>query len=226
MTCHATRAALPLHVGNDLPPADAALVIGHLEGCAACRSREADLRRSQLFLREALPPRLDADEHLAIRRAVLREIERRAASRTWHWTWTWSSPWVPGFALAAAATIGLGLLLTRNASPPSATDPIAPDRRPPAAITTAATGAVAAAPSAAPTLMSPPPEAPAAVISSKATARRRGSTPFRKGPAREASVHTVPPGSPLQIELQTENPNVRIIWIVPSTAPQAAPDNA
>jgi len=227
MNCHSARAALPLHVGNDLPPSDAARVAGHLESCAACRSREADLRRSQLFLREAEPPRLDADEHLALRRAVIREIERRAATRTWPWTRTWSTPWVPAFALAAAATVGLGLLLTQN-PPPSTTGPASHDQRPPTAVTAlASSSAPATVKSEAPAVASAQPEPPAAAsVSSKAPARRRGSVALRKGPAASAAVRPVNPGSPLQIELQTANPNVRIIWIVPSTAPQAAPDNA
>ncbi len=76
MNCTDARAVLPLHVYGDLPPADAAALDAHLQGCAACRAEHAALRRVRGLL-DAVPPADAAVDPARIyREAALQDARR------------------------------------------------------------------------------------------------------------------------------------------------------
>jgi len=113
MTCHELDNRLDDYVDGALEGADARAVEAHLEGCAACREREQQLRRL-LAHAAALPRSLAPPRDLWP--GIAERIERGS------WMSSLLASWQPA-ALAAAAVvaIGLGALLWSRASTGPAT---------------------------------------------------------------------------------------------------------
>ena len=109
MTCHELDERLDDWVDGALPAAAASEVEAHLLSCALCRERERRLRHvlahAAALPRSLTPPR---DLWPGIAQRVTRE-------RSWSWAAGGSRPW----ALAAAATVvvGLGAVLWNGPSP-------------------------------------------------------------------------------------------------------------
>jgi anti-sigma factor RsiW len=99
MTCHELDERLDDWVDGTLPAGAASEVEAHLLSCALCRDRERRLR--QLLAHAAALPR-----SLTPSRDLWPGIARRVArERSWSWAASGWSPW----ALAAAATVVVGL---------------------------------------------------------------------------------------------------------------------
>jgi predicted anti-sigma-YlaC factor YlaD len=100
MTCQELEERLDEWLDGELDPRAAAEVEGHLAGCALCQARERRLR--QLLAHAASLPRAVAPP-----RDLWPEIARRIAhERAWSWRAGGPQPW----ALAAAATVLIGLV--------------------------------------------------------------------------------------------------------------------
>ncbi len=111
MTCQELDQRLDDWLAGALAPSEAASVEAHLAGCAACREAERKLRR--VLAHAAALPR-----SLAPRRDLWPEIEQRLARpRERSWAFAWRSP----LALAAAATVVLGLVAVLWRHQPAAT---------------------------------------------------------------------------------------------------------
>jgi predicted anti-sigma-YlaC factor YlaD len=99
MTCQELDERLDEWVDGELDPRAAAEVEGHLASCAVCRERERRLRQllahAASLPRSVAPPR---DLWPGIARGIARE-------RTWSWAPATWQPW----ALAAAATVLVGV---------------------------------------------------------------------------------------------------------------------
>lgn len=204
MSCRSVLARLPLLVEGDLPGAEASAAREHLATCSACRAREAALRESQAWLRDAAasaPPPFDDRDLAAIRASVLGRIERPARSFRLEWL---------GMTAALAAALVLAILPGRLVPTPHDAGPIARARLRPAP-----------APSspAPPTLVATqatPPAVTSAPVSAQPLRPVRTASAVRphREPAVASGLATAPD---LRLELDTPNPNVRIIWFVPST---------
>lgn len=192
---------LPLWVGGDLDPQEMAAVDAHLAACPNCRAAAEAFRQSRVWLTadEGIP--FGAGDRAALRAEVmarLRAHPQRASLRSWI---------RPALALAAAALL-LGIVLPALRRPPSVgaaprTAAARPDAGP-------------AGPST-PTSPDPRPRAtPAASLMAPSRARRpRDPLPLNALPDPDAP----PQDGPARIELQTSNPNVRIIWLARTQAP-------
>lgn len=108
MTCQAIRQLVPLFVEGDLPRRKADGVSRHLDGCATCRGLAEEYRQSQRWLRAAPGPTPDGDALDELRRSVWRRIgdEPRPApwwlaiERGWAALRRWASqPAVAGMAV-------------------------------------------------------------------------------------------------------------------------------
>jgi predicted anti-sigma-YlaC factor YlaD len=99
MTCQELDARLDDWIDGELPPAAAAEVEAHLASCALCQERERRLRQvlahAASLPRSVTPPR-------DLWPGIARRVERE---RSWSWASGSWSPW----ALAAAATVVVGL---------------------------------------------------------------------------------------------------------------------
>lgn len=203
MSCRSVLALLPLLVEGDLPDAETSEAREHLATCPACRAHEAALRESQAWLRGAAasaPPPFDETELAAIRASVLGRIERPARSFRLEWL---------GVTAALAAALVLAVLPGRLVPAPDA-GPITRARLHPAPAPTTPTP---------PTLVATQAEPPAVTsapgrVQSLHTVRTASAVRIRREPAVASGL---PAGPDLRLELATPNPNVRIIWFVPST---------
>lgn len=200
MSCTTCRELLPLFVESDLRPDETAPLHAHLAACAACREEEEGLRASQAFWKGAPEPELGETFHADVRRAVrtriAREVEEKEArSRRWSFLRAWGA-----LAGAAAALALVFLLVDRPATPPPRLA-AAPTSRP-----------VATAPVPAPAVAAVAPErvASASVPLVRRGVRRRRTLEPRSVPPEE-NVPTL--ARVTRIEMTTENPNVRIIWV-------------
>ena len=86
MHCKQAEELLPLYAGRDLDEKRATLVAEHLRMCAAC-ARVADEYRESVQLTEKFaPPVFSDDVYAGIRQRVLREIEAGAMAPAWSQT--------------------------------------------------------------------------------------------------------------------------------------------
>jgi hypothetical protein len=82
MNCTRIRRLLPLYVGGDLDAGKARTVFEHLRSCEGCTAAEAAIDSNRQMVRSLEPPDFEDEFYDAIRRSVLDELaERPAASR-------------------------------------------------------------------------------------------------------------------------------------------------
>ena len=199
MTLHPAPEQLALWAGGDLPVALRPQVERHLEACGACREAVQELRASVAWL-QASPPDVQEDL-LELRQAVMARIRtegpsvRRALPRV-HWA-GWA---LPTLILAAASLILVVAHPFRgNPAPASMKIPVGPAER----------------------SWQEPPPAPGRVPGSHPP--RALATPPRRP---EPSPWLPPASAPVaRIELQTPNPNIRVIWLAPARTDGPAGSN-
>lgn len=74
MSCKQIQELLPLYVGRDLEEKRERLVATHLEVCAACAAEANEYRESRQLLQEFAPPAVSEAVYANMRREVLRDI--------------------------------------------------------------------------------------------------------------------------------------------------------
>jgi anti-sigma factor RsiW len=187
MTCESVRQLLPLHAGGDLDEQDSGQIDAHLDSCAACSAFAAEYAEARNALRRLDPPELDASVYAGMRGAVLREIRKQPAAVRAGW---WNSRWAAAAALVIAMS-PLALYLSgrdaRDAHPVASVASPAPMTPLPAVV-------------------SPPPP----------IERREAPTVARTAPRRKKTVPEKV-SDPLRLEIQTQDPNIRIIWFATAT---------
>ena len=208
MKCQVVQRVLPLFVDGDLPRGKSERVRQHLEGCPTCRGLSDEYRQSQRWLRASAVPAVGGEKLEALRRTVWRRLEREprpaplwlAIERGWMGLRRWAGQ--PAMAVAAMGLVVLGsVTLTRTAgvggarlgAPQAPRDEVADDNA------------------------ADPPEDPDTMLA-VATSDEL-TEPAESGelePTEESAA------SKMRIELQTKDPNVRIIWFTPP-APEPAP---
>ncbi len=200
MRCRKARTLLPLFVGSDLFPDEEARVAEHLRGCATCRELEARHRRSLELVKEGvLDPPFDERDYVAVRRAVRQSLETAPAGLG-------SRERLAGFfegrkiaalllaaALALAAGLAVSLLHSKKSSRAPGAEPMTVAER---AVPKAAESVGSPAPSAIPHSTGPAPVA------------RRGR------PRHIAATASSAIAAVSRIEMQTSDPNIRIIWFL------------
>jgi hypothetical protein len=86
MNCKQVEELLPLYAGRDLEEKRARLVTEHLQTCAVC-ARVADAYRDSVQLTEQFaPPVFSEAVYAGIRQRVLRKIEKEATAPSWSQT--------------------------------------------------------------------------------------------------------------------------------------------
>jgi hypothetical protein len=78
MNCKSVQEWLPLYVGRDLDENRNQVIAAHLQSCAACAGLTTEYHETRQFLGEFTPPAFGEDVYSSIRQNVLREIERQA----------------------------------------------------------------------------------------------------------------------------------------------------
>jgi len=107
MNCTQAEQLIPLDVSGDLPPSEADPLRQHIEACAHCRQLAEEFADSQAWMSELAAPTLDPKFDDAVfadlRASVLREIrDTELAEERGRW-FGWLLPqWSPRFAVATA----------------------------------------------------------------------------------------------------------------------------
>jgi hypothetical protein len=78
MNCKHVEELLPLYVGRDLEEDRARLITTHVQGCTQCARTAQEYGEANQLLQLFEPPQFSEASYAAVRRSVLREIERES----------------------------------------------------------------------------------------------------------------------------------------------------
>jgi hypothetical protein len=78
MNCKLVQEFLPLYVGRDLEEKRAQMVTAHVQSCAECAGSAEEYRETRQLLQQFAPPPFSEAVYAGIRQCVLRDIERGA----------------------------------------------------------------------------------------------------------------------------------------------------
>lgn len=240
MNCQQIDDLLPLYAGRDLDEKRARSVSEHLQVCSAC-TRVADEYRETLGLTQQFTPPVFTDNaYASMRRQVMQQIETEPAAPLLSQLFaTWFRPrmvWAAAGALIIAfGFFALYLVVNRGAdvrpvagnnstvngteqkpesmATPRITEPVnTPNQVKPADVKRRRIHSfVNRSPLVAAT-------APNSSRAANNSAKLRGPEATNNLPA----IDAVPEKSPLRVEMQTKDPNIRIIWFSqPNTKPAA-----
>ena len=228
MNCKQIDELLPLYAGRDLDEKRARLVGEHVEICSACARAANEYQETFHLTQQFTPPVFSDNAYASVRRRVLSEIENEPASPALAQVFvSWFRPrmtWaVASVVVIVVAAFAVYFLANRPTNPQQIAD-----NRGKTSDNQSATSAVSTPqppPSASsPTERYPQPQrrAPRSLNRSTVAAKLNDSLPraTKRSPSGRDSVtpDAVPnhdstlPDRTLRVEIQTRNPNIRIIW--------------
>ncbi len=240
MKCTQVERLIPLLVGDDLPVEQTVRLRGHLESCARCRQLVVEFEASRNWLIGFAAPEFDEATLNGVRDRVMEEIGRGEKRSGWL---EWILPnWNPRFALAATAALLLLIAasaliirwqqrppikpadqtmagqadrndksesprqIDRNDEQPDA-NPRMANRRPGSSRRKPSRPGSQAAPPVEFRPVDPDLLAQAPTTIEPATDQPVGAEPSKDDLAENRNL--------LRIEIQTADPNIRIIWFAP-----------
>lgn len=245
MKCELFEDLIPLYVGGDLEPPEADGLRQHLNTCAHCRRMTEDFQASRNWLTGFTVPDFDEASFAKMRASVIGQIERQEKRGRWPDFMNWLLPkWSPRLALAVSAAslvavtaLSVAVYRNRIAPPKTGQDRVSvatggqrvgsttggeqisnvtggnrfsavTDRKP---ISTA-TGRERRFPKSEPL--------PEEALNNGGFSN--ALEPPVTGTEHSAAEATAPeeaePKEMLRIELQTADPNIRIIWLTPKAS--------
>ncbi|MBS1786200.1 MAG: zf-HC2 domain-containing protein [Acidobacteria bacterium] len=235
MRCEHVETLIPLYVGGDLEPHEADSLRQHLISCAHCRQLHEEFQASHSWLTGFAVPAFDEASFAKLRASVLKEIGRQEKRGSWSGWIDWLLPkWSPRLMLATAA---VALAVTTGLVAAVYRQQVAPARAVGETIADAgqikpATGTehtnplpqelnrVATAPRSVP--RSKHVKAATPLLPPEALGNGGSLNPLEPPviPEEESATESVAQVEPepkemLRIELQTADPNIRIIWLTP-----------
>ena len=246
MNCSRAESLLPLYARVDLEESTQSEVAAHLESCAHCRQLADEYKNIQSWIRLHQPPEFNEEFFAGIRQNVLREIAQGSVeTSTWStWLRKLFAPTLPKttFAAATAALLvisfGIGFLVFReNRNHPELTAKVE---------TVQPQNGSAVNPGTSPTedksKVPPGVKTGSPVAFNGSSVNRRLQRRIQRvtpkattlptqdtvasvtesastGPnsARSVDSDLSDGQAPLRVEMQTQNPNVRIIWFAHNT---------
>jgi anti-sigma factor RsiW len=211
MTGHISEENIALLAGGDLDPRENANLQQHIIQCPACSAMLRTYREGRDALSALREEELSAIDYGTVRTAVLDRLPGRATRSFWRW---------PSLLWAASATaillaLGLGFIWMRSGSPSRVAEIPGPQKAP-------TIGRIASSKAEAPK----PAPAIRAVRATSNAGPKRASNPARKINRAASSLvagaekNLQPPANQapvlddIAIKLETEDPNVIIIWLV------------
>ena len=217
MNCKNVEPLLSLYVGRDLDDEQSRLVAGHLQSCADCTLAADEYFAASQLLQRYEPPFFSDETYAGIRGQVLNEIERESHARVWPGFFSQlflplvqpRMRWVTAALLLAVSVAAL--YLSRNRlQQPSNDQKVAVQNRDESA---------------------PGPPLVSKKVQDDMAGERRTITRKRKAKVDSSisdrmvqrNVIVSQPSSaatPLRVEMQTSNRNIRIIWL--SSQPRGA----
>jgi hypothetical protein len=239
MNCQQLDELLPLYAGRDLDEKRARLVKEHLQICSNCAHVAGEYRDAVELTHHFAPPVFSDNVYASVRRQVMQQIEDEpAAPLLAQMFGGWFRPRM-AWAVASALVIALGFFaLYLIVKRPGDVQPVAENHP---AVTEA--GSTATPPKTEPEssgIAQKPAEdkrrrrtfvSRSPLVASKApgsSSRAAAISPKLGDPEAVNSLPSedaVPSESPLRVEIQTKNPNIRIIWFSQSNSKPALPNS-
>jgi Putative zinc-finger len=228
MNCKQTEELLPLFAGHELEEHHAQRVTEHLQTCTACAQVAGEYRESIQLTEQFAPPIFSDAVYAGIRQRVLREIEAEAAAPAW--LQSIANLFRPGlpWAIASVLLIAISLFAVYFFVKKQGNEPQLADI-PPLKIQQEESDPGSQAYNEAQVragekkeqlagITKPPRKRSSAPV---ATKTRDTWTTTNNVSAQTSSL----PGKALRLEIQTKDPNIRIIWFV-QHEPQPAIQNS
>jgi hypothetical protein len=230
MNCRRIEKLIPLYVEGDLESHEAGTVLAHLKTCESCGALVTEYEASQTWLRSHALPDFDDAMLDDLKRGVMREIDE-AKERPAFFGF-FAGYWTPGHVFQAIAAlliivaavafyVYLGKLSGISNNDKIATEKSVPGESP-------APKDVKQAPGADPAVIPPRvrrhvSKAPGrSMIGRKPDIERmivpRMDKTFAQGPMPESQDVSDKTEEMMRMEIQTDDPNVRIIWFSPKEA--------
>lgn len=241
MNCKYVDQLLPLYVGGDLEQGRSSLVASHLQSCTECARAADEYAGADRLLHEYEPPLFSDEVYSGIRRQVLDEIRRKSEAAAWssvvsQFFAPLAQPrmrWITAAVLLAMSATALYFIASRSnelANPQQVADDVrkgeqnsADSSRPESINNFNATSSDSSKASDSLAF-----KRSAFTAKKVANAGRRSRQPekapidveqpgmFTSSKAFHSGVDVLQPSSapaPLRVEMQTNDPNIRIIWL-------------
>ena len=235
MNCQQLDELLPLYAGRDLDEKRARLVSEHVQICSACARAAGEYRNAVELTQHFAPPVFSDKVYASVRRQVMQQIEDEPAAPLLPQMFdSWFRPRL-AWAVASALIMVLGffalyLVVNRGADvQPVADNHPAVNEQP---------GSKATPTTTSPGTTQKPAEdkrrrrillnrSPLIVANAPRSSRADNSAKLRD-PEAANSLPAVDAGAeklPLRVEIQTKDPNIRIIWFTQSNTKPALPNS-
>lgn len=206
MNCTHVINLLPLYITSDLSPQQASFVRTHILSCSSCRELAAEHEANRMWLRESSAPEFNELFFESIRASVWRQIEADQSRKT---SWTNLFPQLSWVLAATALLIICGLLLiTRKPDPVVPTldnsEVVQVNPTPQRSDIEANRG-----------VKQPVVQRPInpALRRKQPQIKQLGSPQLEETATKETTEQNA--GEITRIEIQTADPNIRIIWLTP-----------
>jgi putative zinc finger protein len=243
MNCQQVQDLLPLYAGSDLEERRARLVAAHVQTCETCAEVAREYRETQQLIQTFVPPAFTEDFYAEMRQSVWQNLEKKSTSRAFpniivdlfrpRLAWA-----VATAVLIAVSAVGIYVISHRGAvSSPAVSNQPSPSRvtqddRPTTSSQTNASAAHALASSGSniqpANVHQPDRRQKRKTISDRvnlpAVSTVAAVSPAAISAPQTSDLRQTGNGSsdasqaPLRMEIQTKNPNIRIIWFAPRDA--------
>jgi hypothetical protein len=248
MNCQQVQKLLPIYAGGELEESRARLVAAHVRDCEICLEVVREYRETRQLLQTFVPPAFTEDFYAEMRRRVWQNVEKKSTSpklfpivnAVFRPRLAWA---LATAVLIAVSTIGFYVVSRRVWAPPVVShQPLAsstPNEQPHTSSPYSGSSAWLLASSRG----NPRPKGAHQPDQrqKRKTIRDRVNLPAESTVAAALPAVTyAPPASdvrlpgsgsseaspaPLRVEIQTRNPNIRIIWFAPRDTKQLSPNS-
>jgi hypothetical protein len=235
MNCKQIENLLPLYAGRDLDSRSERLITAHVESCTACATAAGEYQQTRDLLQEVAPLPFSDDVYAGMRQNVWRQIESESVTRSW---WEemfvlFHPRWTRAFAtvvLIAVSAFGIYFIANRLSRPNRTAEtvpfvnPKAQDKEEPSGSPkdTTSVPPVTANETTRPRLAVRRPthrrihrdviadRADSVVVASAPS--QTVDTPMDPNNSAQTDESSDNSKNTLRMEIQTKNPNIRIIW--------------
>ena len=247
MNCQQVQDLMPLYAGGELEENRARSVTAHMQVCEMCSGSTREYRETRQLLQGFVPPAFTEDFYAEMRRNVWQEIEKKPVGPAFFGIV--ADLFRPRLAWAAAtavlivvSVIGIYVISRRAwapqpvvSQPPASTTPneqllTSPNNK------SSASSLASSGNNSSRTGVHQPDErhkrktisdrAGVAVMPTVATVSPVATSATVPGDSRQLNREVSDAsGPPLRVEIQTKNPNIRIIWFAPRDTKQVSPNS-
>lgn len=248
MNCKHVQELLPLYVARDLEEKRAQLVTAHVQSCADCAGSAGEYRETRQLLQQFAPPPFSDAVYAGIRQRVLREIGRETApglSRLLESLFRPRVRWAVASALLLAVSVFAFYFIANRTNDRRDGQQVAESGRTVGGPTSSSIKASEGLPPASPVKNKGPVQGLAGGTHQSQRRKGIGGAPDRSATVNSAdtrsmTAETLPNGNnlgepdafpasttsekTLRVEMQTKDPNIRIIWFAPQPTKQNSPN--